>query len=507
MFSQHDTVPSVTDNRLEQELFTFDFQTESKQLERNQNKMYESINVAKDKQGDFWEEKMNKLEDQLKHLYSQLETERTERLFYMERFIREQFLLQKEIFRLKPILMGSIDFETEQDKEMELQTVAAIHSLMQDSKGEFLNTIDTDSFEKPSEYSSVIVEGDHFSENDTHRGDPSVVYKSKSNEKYLENLRSQQENFMEEIQKNENECVIGDNNIQSSHHRYHHHHCRSHHHRHDHNHRKFLQICKAPYEQNTSFTETSLRSSETQNRHQTQRQKRLQLQLQKRLQTVAQRFQPRQPRNEIIELYRKTREEKSKSRSLSPLSVPKISSSKDFSISNAKDAYQNNTKGNEEVICMEKIDSDLIIPISSTAEQKDQPSLSYTKESHHLASPSSSSSLSSISSALESSQQAFHSGSSSFYSLPPSPLSISEDSKSNDAFSENLKRLIEFKKKYGHFRPRRTDREWGKIARWCTNARYHRNIGKLSKDRIRQLDMIGFDWDPQHAPHPDRRRS
>ena len=54
--------------------------------------------------------------------------------------------------------------------------------------------------------------------------------------------------------------------------------------------------------------------------------------------------------------------------------------------------------------------------------------------------------------------------------------------------------LIEYEKKYGHCK---VLRDWPKnpaLARWVSMQRYYRNKGKLSPERIKRLEEIGFEW-------------
>ena len=63
-----------------------------------------------------------------------------------------------------------------------------------------------------------------------------------------------------------------------------------------------------------------------------------------------------------------------------------------------------------------------------------------------------------------------------------------------DAWELMLESLIEFKQAHGHCNVPQKSGESKKLGKWVNTMRWHFKQGKLSADRIRQLDMLGFVW-------------
>ena len=59
--------------------------------------------------------------------------------------------------------------------------------------------------------------------------------------------------------------------------------------------------------------------------------------------------------------------------------------------------------------------------------------------------------------------------------------------------------LVEFKHQHGDCNVPRSWRENPQLATWVGTQRHLRNACKLGEDQIRQLDDIGFNWDPRDA--------
>jgi len=60
---------------------------------------------------------------------------------------------------------------------------------------------------------------------------------------------------------------------------------------------------------------------------------------------------------------------------------------------------------------------------------------------------------------------------------------------------QRLNELAAFKKKYGHCRVPVSTGDHSSLARWSVIQRYLRRKGKLSAERVRKLDELGFSWE------------
>jgi superfamily II DNA or RNA helicase len=62
-----------------------------------------------------------------------------------------------------------------------------------------------------------------------------------------------------------------------------------------------------------------------------------------------------------------------------------------------------------------------------------------------------------------------------------------------DDFEEMFRQLCEFKKREGHCR---VPQDLGALGGFVSSVRMRRSRGKLSEDKIKRLDVLGFSWDP-----------
>jgi len=89
-------------------------------------------------------------------------------------------------------------------------------------------------------------------------------------------------------------------------------------------------------------------------------------------------------------------------------------------------------------------------------------------------------------------------------SLEEEKISSSIDEDDNSALSEQMDErgwdskyglLREFKREYGHCNVSRQDTQWRALTWWVPNQRTARRKGLLSRERIRLLDSLDFEWD------------
>ncbi|KAL7485575.1 hypothetical protein ACHAW6_011181 [Cyclotella cf. meneghiniana] len=64
----------------------------------------------------------------------------------------------------------------------------------------------------------------------------------------------------------------------------------------------------------------------------------------------------------------------------------------------------------------------------------------------------------------------------------------------NDFWEERFKEMIVYKNVHGHCNASMSDPANSQLARWVDRQRRARKNGKISKDRMKQLDDIGFMW-------------
>ena len=62
-------------------------------------------------------------------------------------------------------------------------------------------------------------------------------------------------------------------------------------------------------------------------------------------------------------------------------------------------------------------------------------------------------------------------------------------------WESNYSALVEFQKEYGHCRVSTLSKPHAALANWVRTLRANKKQGKLSADRIRRLDALGFTWD------------
>ena len=65
----------------------------------------------------------------------------------------------------------------------------------------------------------------------------------------------------------------------------------------------------------------------------------------------------------------------------------------------------------------------------------------------------------------------------------------------NREWLRRLKELAAFKKKHGHCSV--PSRESSNLSQWAGRQRVAKRTGKLSAERVRRLDELGFPWDAQ----------
>jgi hypothetical protein len=63
-----------------------------------------------------------------------------------------------------------------------------------------------------------------------------------------------------------------------------------------------------------------------------------------------------------------------------------------------------------------------------------------------------------------------------------------------DAWELMFVTLMEYKQTHGHCNVPQKGGECKKLGKWVNTMRWHFKQGKLSVDRIRRLDMLGFVW-------------
>ena len=71
--------------------------------------------------------------------------------------------------------------------------------------------------------------------------------------------------------------------------------------------------------------------------------------------------------------------------------------------------------------------------------------------------------------------------------------------------------LVKFRKEYGHCRVSTLSKTHAALGNWVRTQRLRKKQGKLSAERIRRLDMLGFIWDmsasrERPSPTPPHRR-
>jgi hypothetical protein len=63
-----------------------------------------------------------------------------------------------------------------------------------------------------------------------------------------------------------------------------------------------------------------------------------------------------------------------------------------------------------------------------------------------------------------------------------------------DAWDSMFASLAEFKQAHGHCNVPQKGSENQKLGKWVNTMRWHFKQGKLSADRVRQLEELGFVW-------------
>jgi len=62
------------------------------------------------------------------------------------------------------------------------------------------------------------------------------------------------------------------------------------------------------------------------------------------------------------------------------------------------------------------------------------------------------------------------------------------------SWERRLKELEAFKKEHGHCRVSTLSKDHARLGRWVNTMRGYRRQGKLSEERIRRLNQLGFVW-------------
>jgi hypothetical protein len=65
--------------------------------------------------------------------------------------------------------------------------------------------------------------------------------------------------------------------------------------------------------------------------------------------------------------------------------------------------------------------------------------------------------------------------------------------------------LVEFRRIHGHCRVSTLDKDHSSLGNWVRTQRTRRRQGKLSEERIRKLDELGFVWEAPSGRGPRRR--
>lgn len=76
----------------------------------------------------------------------------------------------------------------------------------------------------------------------------------------------------------------------------------------------------------------------------------------------------------------------------------------------------------------------------------------------------------------------------------------------HSSWEDRYKELCQYHRLKGHANVPYGCEENPVLARWCSKQRGHRRRNKLSKEKIRQLNDIGFDWNVQRAVQSTTRR-
>jgi glycosyltransferase A (GT-A) superfamily protein (DUF2064 family) len=64
-----------------------------------------------------------------------------------------------------------------------------------------------------------------------------------------------------------------------------------------------------------------------------------------------------------------------------------------------------------------------------------------------------------------------------------------------EAWESKYAILVEYRRVHGHCRVSTLSKDHARLGRWVGTIRGYRKQGKLSKERIRRLNQLGFVWD------------
>jgi hypothetical protein len=71
--------------------------------------------------------------------------------------------------------------------------------------------------------------------------------------------------------------------------------------------------------------------------------------------------------------------------------------------------------------------------------------------------------------------------------------------RTEEAWESKYAELVEYKRTHGHCR---VPQSHSRLGRWVNTVRGYRRRAKLSEERVRRLDLLGFTWDMPPGPHP-----
>ena len=73
-------------------------------------------------------------------------------------------------------------------------------------------------------------------------------------------------------------------------------------------------------------------------------------------------------------------------------------------------------------------------------------------------------------------------------------------SRAGEPWESKYAALVEYQQKHGHCRAHAIAKENASLGKWVRKMRYKRRQGKLSEERVRRLDALGFTWSMPRRP-------
>ena len=73
-------------------------------------------------------------------------------------------------------------------------------------------------------------------------------------------------------------------------------------------------------------------------------------------------------------------------------------------------------------------------------------------------------------------------------------------SRAGEPWESKYAALVEYQQKHGHCRAYAIAKENASLGKWVRKMRYKRRQGKLSEERVRRLDALGFTWSMPRRP-------